>query len=76
MKIRGSFCKRVVAPKTKFDKRSFRWKKSGKAFILVGCPKGKWQPTKSKCATGTRAYEILVPASGKACRVGRKTKKG
>jgi len=74
VKIRGSFCATVKAPKTKFDRRSFRWKKSGKAFVLVGCPKGKWKPRTETCATGTRAYEILVRTSG-SCRVGKRVKK-
>jgi len=73
-KIRGSFCKKVVAPKTKFDRRSFRWRRSGKAFVLVGCPKGKWKPQTEKCGVGTRAHEVLVRASG-ACRVGKRVKK-
>lgn len=74
MKIRGTFCKTVKAPKTAFDKRSFRWKKSGKAFVLVGCRKGDWSPKSATCKTGTRAHEVLVKSSG-ACRVGRKVKK-
>lgn len=74
MKIRGSFCKVVKAPKTKFDKRSFRWRKSGKAWVLVGCMKGDWNAKKSKCVTGTKAHEVLVRASG-SCVVGRKVKK-
>ena len=59
MKLRGSFCKTVKAPKTAFDKRSFRWKKSGKAWVLVGCPKGKWSPKSATCKTGSmRAHEV------------------
>lgn len=75
MKIRGVFCKSVKAPKTAFDKRSFRWKKSGKAFVLVGCPKGKWSAKSAKCTTGLRAHEVIVRASG-ACSVGKRVKKG
>lgn len=35
----GRKCERVVAPKGKFHKASFRWVKSGKGRVLVGCPK-------------------------------------
>jgi hypothetical protein len=73
-KIRGSFCKTIKAPKSVFDRRSFRWKKSGKAFVLVGCKKGDWNAKAAKCATGTRAREVLVRTTG-ACRVGKRVKK-
>lgn len=73
-KIRGTFCKTVTAPKKRFDRRSFRWKKSGKAFVLVGCLKGDWNAKSKTCKTGTRAHEILVKTSG-ACRVGKRVKK-
>jgi hypothetical protein len=46
-KMVGKFCERTMAPKSDFDKQSFRWKKSGKAWVLVGCPKGKWAPKKA-----------------------------
>jgi hypothetical protein len=80
-KIKGSFCERTPAPKSAFDKRSFRWKKSGRAWVLVGCPKGRWR--KNRCAVGTKAHKVLAPAKGRSkrgaqtrCRVGRKIKKG
>jgi hypothetical protein len=76
-KIVGSFCKRTAHPKSSFDERSFRWKQSGRAWLLVGCPKGKWQPRNERCSVGTKAFEILSPAKiGKRCSVGRKTRKG
>lgn len=50
-----------LLPKSYFDQRSFRWIKSGKARILIGCPKGKWSPKKQRCRVGTRAYEIVRP---------------
>jgi len=49
---------RKLAPKSKFDPRSFRWKRSGKAMILIACPKGKWNARTSRCRVGTRAYEV------------------
>lgn len=73
-KIKGRFCKRVLAPKTAFDRRSFRWKKSGLAWVLVGCRRGHWR--RGRCVKGLRAHEVLVRANG-ACRVGeRAVRKG
>jgi hypothetical protein len=74
MRIKGSFCKQVKAPKTAFDRRSFRWKKSGKAFVLVGCRKGDWSPKSKTCKTGTRVKEILVKSTG-ACFTGKRVRK-
>ena len=33
----GRKCERMVAPKGNFHKKSFRWVKSGKGRVLVGC---------------------------------------
>lgn len=41
------------------DPRSLRTVKSGKAKILVCCPKGKW--SRSRCKVGTRAVSIDKP---------------
>lgn len=61
-KIRGRFraCKPERTPA--LDKRSLRWKQSGKAWVLVGCPNGKWQASKKRCRVGTRAAEVLTRA--------------
>lgn len=72
-KIVGRFCKRIVAPKRAFDRRSFRWKKSGRAWVLVGCPKGKWK--RDRCTVGLKAHELLVKSSGR-CAVGKVVTKG
>ena len=69
-KIKGTFCERTLAPKTQFDRRSFRWKPSGKAWLLVGCPKGKWMPRKKRCKVGTRGHKLLSPARKKRCAAG------
>lgn len=80
MKISGTFCEQVKAPKSAFDKRSFRWTQRGQAKILVGCPKGEWQSRKKfkgkqgACAVGTRAHVVLTKARGR-CEVGRKIHK-
>jgi hypothetical protein len=76
--LRGAFfsaeayCERKVAPKSKFDARSFRWKKSGKGRVLVGCPKGKWNAKTERCRVGTKAYAILTPTHTGRCRRGSK----
>jgi len=80
-KIKGNFCERELASKGEFDRRSFRYKKSGKSWLLIGCPKGKWSAKgtktvkgkrkKGRCRVGTRAHKILVNAPrGAACPVG------
>ncbi|HLA89209.1 MAG TPA: hypothetical protein VJL28_02110 [Gemmatimonadaceae bacterium] len=75
-KIRGTYCERKEAPKSRFDKRSFRWKKSGKSWILIGCPRGKWNAKTERCKVGTRAHKIMTKAPKGACPVGRKVRKG
>ena len=56
-------CERIVAPKEDFDKGSFRWTplKNGGA-VLIGCPTGKWLAKRERCAVGTRAHAIVLPA--------------
>jgi hypothetical protein len=75
--ITGRFCERKLVPKRSFDVRSFRWKKKGKNWLLIGCPKGKWAPQAGRCKVGTKAHVLLVAARGKGlCRVGRRVVKG
>ena len=57
-----SKCEKVVAPKGKFHKASFRWVERGANFLMVGCPKmldrgGKLVKTK------------WVAGAAKGCRV-------
>jgi hypothetical protein len=74
VRIIGRYCERVVLPKGQFDRRSFRWKKSGKAWLLVGCRKGSYR--RGTCQTGVATHVILV-RSNKACRTGeRAVRKG
>lgn len=70
-KIRGRFCERKVLPKGAFDRRSFRWKKNGRAWVLVGCPKRHWK--RGRCTVGMKAHVVLVK-SKKSCRVGEHAK--
>jgi len=69
-KMKGTFCEETATAKSKFDKRSFRYKKSGKAWILIGCPKGKWNAKSQRCRVGTRAHKVLAPSHGGSCPVG------
>lgn len=74
--ISGTFCREIQAPRRDFDRRSFRWIKRRETWILIGCPKGQWQPRKQRCKVGTRAYEVLTPATpGKRCKRGRRIEK-
>jgi hypothetical protein len=76
-KIVGSFCRSVKAPKRTFDPRSFRWIQRGRSWILIGCPKGQWQPRKQRCRVGTRAHEVLAAVSkgGRCPRGERRVRK-
>lgn len=72
-------CEKIITPKSEFDSRSFRWTqlKNGGA-VLIGCPAGKWLASKARCAVGTRAHAIVLPAnpSGR-CKAGyRRAGKG
>lgn len=62
-------CKKVgkylhcrIAPKERFDPRSFRVKRLPKGQLLtVGCPKGQWSAKRERCKVGTRAQKLLKP---------------
>ncbi len=74
-KMVGTFCERTMAPKGAFDKRSFRYKKSGKTWVLIGCPKGQWQPKKrSKRAKKVRGKTTHVWVTG-VCKTGTRSHK-
>lgn len=49
-------------PRTKdeFDSNSFFEKKSGKATIVIGCPKGKFDERRRRCTVGTRAFKMIL----------------
>lgn len=63
-KMHGDFCEKQIASKSRFAKGSFRYKRSGRAWVLIGCPKGQWMTRGARCRVGTRAYKVLVPAAG------------
>lgn len=71
-KIRGSFCKKVVAPKRAFDRRSFRWKQSGRSWVMTACRRGHF--VRGRCDNGLRAHVVLARSKGR-CRVGKVVRK-
>ena len=71
-KMKGVFCEEVLAPKSEFDKRSFRYKKSGKAWVLIGCARGHWNAKNARCKVGTRVHKLLAPPRGRSCPIGAK----
>lgn len=73
-KIRGRFCEVSIKPKTAFAAGSMRWKKSGAAWVLVACKKGKFK--NARCTTGMQAVKILKPQAAGRCRTGRPVRKG
>ncbi len=54
---------RLESPSS-FDPKSFRTVRSGRARVVVGCPKGQWDPSRGICKVGTRAQAILRPRGG------------
>lgn len=58
---RARYTRTILARKKDFDPRSFRYIKVGEKRILIGCPKGKWSPSRRKCKVGTRGVVKLTP---------------
>lgn len=71
-----TYCEASHRKKSHFDPRSFRWKTSGKAKLLIGCRRGQWNERSERCEVGTEVYKLLVPAKGRCDRGERKIKKG
>jgi hypothetical protein len=71
------YCERKgTISKAQADPRSFRWLESGKAKVLIACPKGSWNDRAQRCATGIAAYKILTKPKNGRCKMGaRKVKK-
>lgn len=74
----ATWCERKLNyNKEHFDRRSFRWVKSGKARVLIGCPKGEWNNRTKSCNVGTVGYKRLVPPrkNGSCSRRGKPVRK-
>lgn len=67
-KIVGRFCETVKVRRRAFDPRSFRWAQSGSAWVLVGCPLGRWRG--GRCQVGMRAHVILKTEKSRRCARG------
>lgn len=46
--------------KDEFDPSSFFSVKSGKATVVIGCPRGKYDKRAGRCTVGTRAYKLIL----------------
>jgi len=66
VKLPKKKCKKVLSTR-KVAKGSYRWKKSGSAYLLIGCPVGEWMPRKKRCKVGTFAVEEVKALKGSAC---------
>ncbi len=64
---RWDYCPERVAPKGRFDPRSFRTVRSDGHFVTVGCEKGEYDAKRLRCKVGTRAQRILHPKGEKTC---------
>ena len=62
-----------MLPKRVFDRRSFRWKRRGRAWVLTGCRRGHFHH--GRCNNGLRAHVVLVKSNGR-CHIGRAIRKG
>lgn len=73
----GKFLRQRVTSPKKFDPRSLRTKDIGRpegTKIIVGCPKGKFDPKKKRCKVGTKVQSILTEIKPKTKSI-RKTQK-
>ncbi len=74
---RATYCPEQLAPKGRFDPRSFRTVVTDGHRVTVGCPKGKWDPRRRRCKVGTRAQRILHPEGEGVCPLpGREVRRG
>lgn len=71
MKLPKQKCRKKLSTR-KAAKGSFRWKKSGSAYLLIACPARKWDKKKGKCKVGTFAVEEVKAARAGACPTGMK----
>lgn len=59
------FMRETLVPKTRFDPRSFRTiaypEKDSGARVVIGCPKGYWDPATERCKVGTMAHAVMRP---------------
>jgi len=73
-KLPKNKCRKRLSKGVRFDRRSLRWIQSGSAYLLVGCPKGKYDASIDVCLVGTRAYEQVKGTKSGSCPRGFKRK--
>lgn len=62
VRTRNYIRERLADPR-EFDRRSFRTVKTDAHRVVIGCPRGEWDPEDEFCEVGTRAQAILHPKS-------------
>lgn len=62
---KGRYIRERQRPPSEFDPRSIRTITRGGKKIVIGCPKGHWDPKRKRCRVGTRAQSILHPMKKK-----------
>ena len=69
-KLPKNKCKKVLS-KRPYAKRSPRWIKRKSTYLLIACPRGKWNAKTERCKVGTFAVEeVKASRKGAACPVG------
>lgn len=63
-KMRGCYVSCRVRAPSAFDPRSFRTIARGSVYLVIGCPKGKWDAKRKRCRVGTKAQRVDRPATG------------
>lgn len=69
-KLPKNKCKKTLS-KRAYAKGSPRWVKRGKAYLLIACPRGKWNASTERCKVGTFAVEeVKASRKGASCPTG------
>jgi len=58
------FCREQLQSKERFDHRSFRTMRVGRRKdhrLLIGCPKGEWDPAAERCHVGMQPKTLMHP---------------
>ena len=80
----GTYCEKYLAPRKNFVAESLSFKRKGKNWQLMGCPRGEWRPRRKwvdkngvehigKCSRAEQAYILLMPKrANRKCPIGTK----
>lgn len=69
IEFRGKYCRERQRQPSACARGSFRTIKSGKARIVICCPKGKWNKKTQRCRVGTTAQSVLRPRTSRFCKL-------